>query len=130
MSSCQGLSISSRTRQTQRSTWITLSLSADKSISLMQVKNVSARFSELKRRSFRNCFAITQSLKISQSKNFIDKQADKARFDLEIAEELEKFIKTKARQWKYRREWWGTIWKKSSKKDSRQTPRRTLSSRW
>ena len=32
-------------------------------------------------------------------KNFIDKQADKARFDSEIAEELEKFIKTKARQW-------------------------------
>ena len=31
-------------------------------------------------------------------KNFIDKQADKARFDSEIAEELEKFIKTKARQ--------------------------------
>ena len=32
-------------------------------------------------------------------KNFIGKQADKARFDSEIAEELEKFIKTKARQW-------------------------------
>ena len=32
-------------------------------------------------------------------KNFISKQADKARFDSEIAEELKKFIKTKTRQW-------------------------------
>ena len=31
-------------------------------------------------------------------KKFIGKQADKARFDSEITEELEKFIKTKARQ--------------------------------
>ena len=31
-------------------------------------------------------------------KNFIDKQVDTARFDLEIAEEIEKFIKSKARQ--------------------------------
>ena len=32
-------------------------------------------------------------------KNFIDKQTDKAKFDSEIAKELEKFIKTKNRQW-------------------------------
>ena len=32
-------------------------------------------------------------------RNFIGKQADKARFDSEIAEELKKFIKAKARQW-------------------------------
>ena len=32
-------------------------------------------------------------------KNFIGKQTDKARFDSEIAEELEKFIKVKVRQW-------------------------------
>ena len=32
-------------------------------------------------------------------KNFKEKQADKARFDSEITEELQKFIKTKARQW-------------------------------
>ena len=31
--------------------------------------------------------------------NFIKKQADKAKFDSEIAEELEKFIKSKVRQW-------------------------------
>ena len=31
-------------------------------------------------------------------KNFKEKQADKARFDSEITEELQKFIKTKARQ--------------------------------
>ena len=35
----------------------------------------------------------------SSIKNFKEKQADKARFDSEIAEELKKFMKVKARQW-------------------------------
>ena len=36
--------------------------------------------------------------KLKFNKRFHEKQADKARFDSEIAKELEKFIKTKVRQ--------------------------------
>ena len=83
----------------QRSLCATQSLSTDSSVFTVQQKNESVLFSESGIKSLQKCFAIIQSLVKVRLKIFKETQADKARFNSDIAEELKKFMKDKARHW-------------------------------
>ena len=60
-------------------------------------KDCISSFLGIEKKEFSKLFSYYSKPRDISIKNFIDKQTDKARFDSEIAEELEKFIKIKVR---------------------------------